>query len=178
MSVFQVEETTIIPKRTIGPFTEFLTIEEIATDDLEITNHPVQQGATITDHAYLKPSSLSVRAMWDSVVAPLGETYQKLLKIQADREPFDVVTGKRIYKNMLLKGLAQTTDRGTEKILSVSFSLKQIVIVQVDVTSVPPRAVQADPATTAGTENAGQKNAQPATETRRKSILSLIGGLT
>lgn len=166
---------TIIPKRAIGAFSATVTIEEVASDDLEITQHPVQQGATITDHAYLKPATVSIKIMFSDTDAPLAETYAKLRKLQASREPFDVVTGKRAYKNMLFKSLGQTNDAQTENVLSISAELQEIFIVQVETTTVPPRARQANPGKTGATENAGQKSAQPAPERNRSALRTLAG---
>lgn len=170
------EPVTIRPARKIGAFAATVTLEEVATDDLEITKHPVQQGAQITDHAYVKPAALSLKVLYDDAARPLAETYKALLELQASREPFDVVTGKRIYKNMLFKGLAQTTDRETENILSISATLEEIIIVSVQVTSVPPRARQKSPGKTGGTDNAGTKKAQPSDKPKPKSALRLLAG--
>lgn len=166
---------TIIPRRSIGPFNATVTLEEIASDDLEITQHPVQQGATITDHAYLKPATVSIKIMFNAADAPLAETYAKLRQLQASREPFDVVTGKRAYKNMLFKSLGQTNDAQTENVLSISAELQEIFVVQVETTTVPPRKQQANPGKTGATENAGQKSAQPAPERNRSAIRTLAG---
>ncbi|MHC3068975.1 phage baseplate protein [Klebsiella pneumoniae] len=166
---------TIIPRRSIGPFNATVTLEEIASDDLEITQHPVQQGATITDHAYLKPATVSIKIMFNAADAPLAETYAKLRQLQASREPFDVVTGKRAYKNMLFKSLGQTNDAQTENVLSISAELQEIFIVQVETTTVPPRKQQANPGKTGATENAGQKSAQPAPERNRSALRTLAG---
>lgn len=166
---------TIIPRRSIGPFNATVTLEEIASDDLEITQHPVQQGATITDHAYLKPATVSIKIMFNAVDAPLAETYAKLRQLQASREPFDVVTGKRAYKNMLFKSLGQTNDAQTENVLSISAELQEIFIVQVETTTVPPRKQQANPGRTGATENAGQKSAQPVPERNRSALRTLAG---
>lgn len=166
---------TIIPRRSIGPFNATVTLEEIASDDLEITQHPVQQGAAITDHAYLKPATVSIKIMFSDADAPLAETYAKLRQLQASREPFDVVTGKRVYKNMLLKSLGQTNDAQTENVLSISAELQEIFIVQVETTTVPPRKQQANPGKTGATENAGKKSAQPAPERNRSALRTLAG---
>jgi len=166
---------TIIPRRSIGPFTATVTLEEVASDDLEITQHPVQQGATVTDHAYLKPATVSIKIMFNADDAPLTETYSKLRQLQASREPFDVVTGKRAYKNMLFKSLGQTNDAQTENVLSISAELQEIFIVQVESTTVPPRRQQANPGKTGATENAGQKSAQPAPERNRSALRTLAG---
>ncbi|MBB3004357.1 hypothetical protein FHX57_006739 [Paraburkholderia tropica] len=40
------------------------TIEEMHNDDMEITDHPVEQGTAISDHAFKRPSELMVTAGW------------------------------------------------------------------------------------------------------------------
>lgn len=162
----------IASNRAIGAFVATVTIEEIATDDVEITQHPVQQGASIADHAYVKPATVTIKFMMGRDDAPLEETYAKLLALQASREPFDVVTGKRQYKNMLFKSLAQTTDRQTEHVLAVTAQLQEVRIVAVEVTSVPPRHKQKLPGKTGPTQNAGTKKPEP----KRKSAIRALAG--
>lgn len=162
----------IAPRRAIGPFSAMVVIEEVATDDLEITQHPVQQGASIADHAYVKPSTVTIKFLMSADEAPLPELYAKLRAVQTSREPFDVVTGKRQYKNMLFKSLAQTTDRQTEQVLSITAQLQEVFIVSVEVTEVPARYKQKHPGKTDSTKRAGTK--QP--EEKRKSILRAGAG--
>lgn len=174
MSIFEpVERVLFAPRRSIAGFSASVTLEEVGTDDLEITQHPVQQGASITDHAYVKPSVLTLKVLWNDDDAPLAETYKNLLDLQASREPFDVVTGKRAYSNMLMKTLGVTTDVNTENILSISMSLQEIFITALEVVTVPPRKDQKDPGKTGATNNAGTKQAEP----KKKSALrALVGG--
>lgn len=40
------------------------TIEEVHTDDMDITDHPVEQGVTISDHAYKRPAEVIITAGW------------------------------------------------------------------------------------------------------------------
>lgn len=177
MSLFEPPiPATIVPRRSIGPFNATLTIEEVASDDLEITQHPVQQGAAITDHAYLKPATVAVKVVFNDEDAPLAETYAKLLQLQAGREPLDVVTGKRVYKNMLIKSLGQTNDLMTENVLSISMQLQEILLTSVEVVTVPERSKQANPGKTGATEKAGQKKAQPVTEPKKRSALRALAG--
>lgn len=42
------------------------TIEEQHTDELEITDHPIQQGAVITDHAFKRPAELVLKLGWSN----------------------------------------------------------------------------------------------------------------
>ncbi|SPX12793.1 bacteriophage protein [Escherichia coli] len=94
-------------------------ISEKHTDMLEITEHPVEVGAAVADHAYKKPSEVVMEvgfagggALLDfasnlTATSLLGlspqQTYQELLDLQESRIPFDVVTGKRLYSNMLIR---------------------------------------------------------------------------
>lgn len=177
MSLFEPPiPATIVPRRSIGPFNATLTIEEVASDDLEITQHPVQQGAAITDHAYLKPATVAVKVVFNDEDASLAETYAKLLQLQGSREPIDVVTGKRAYKNMLIKSLGQTNDLMTENVLSISMQLQEILLTSVEVVTVPERSKQANPGKTGATEKAGQKKAQPVTEPKKRSALRALAG--
>lgn len=169
-------------RRKIGDFTAFLTIEESGEDELVITEHPVQYGAEITDHAYKKNPTLSMRVQFNEADtnAPLDETYRRMLELQNSRVPFEVVTGKRLYDNMLFQSLTCTTDRSTSNVLSITAQLKQIKIVSVMVTAVPPRSKQAQPGRTGSVENAGQKRAKAVPEQdqpKRKSALKSVAGI-
>ena len=176
------QPVTIRTARRIADIEATVTIEEAGTDELEVTQHPVQRGADITDHAYVKPADLNLRVMFAKTEdQSLEDIYQDLLDLQALREPFEIVTGKRIYSDMLFKTIAVTTDKVTEQVLAVQCSFKQVILVDVVLTTVPPRAKQANPGKTGGTEKAGAKQAKPdpADGKPATSVLSRIGtGIT
>lgn len=163
-----------LPKRAIGSFSAQITVEELATDDLEITQHPVQQGAAISDHAYMKPATINIKFLYSTWDAPLAETYKKLLALQASRVPFDVVTGKRKYRSMMFRSLSNTTDAGTENLLSISAQLQEVFITTIEVVSVPARSKQKNAGKTGKTEKAGTKSAVPAKS--KSALKSLLGG--
>lgn len=70
-----LQAIVVRPKRSIGAFVATVTIEEQHQDDLQITDHPVEIGANITDHAYRKPSSVIIKAGWSNA-APAGNVLQ------------------------------------------------------------------------------------------------------
>lgn len=161
------EQATVITGRHLGGLTFDVVVEESHEDSLQITEHPVEQGAAVNDHAYLKPPTLTIRA--GSSDCTLGEgasrdLYERLLKLQAEREPFDIVTGKRLYTNMLLESLTTVTDAKTEATLLISAVCRHVNIVTTQVASVPPRARHKNPGKTGATTDKGQK--QP-----RKSMM-------
>jgi len=178
MSIFQAPTTaTFFPRRAIGEFTATVVVDETSHDGLEVTQHPVQQGASITDHAFVKPATVSITAMWDGVDEPLEETYEKLLKLQASRDPFDIVTGKRVYRNMLFTSLSVTTDAMTENALSVYAEFVEVLITTLAITSVPSRDKQKNAGKTGATQRAGKKSAvEEKNPERKRSALQALAG--
>lgn len=164
--------------RKLGAIIPNVVVEEVHTDTLTITDHPVEQGAPITDHAFKNPAELSMRIGWsssslalDSVVSSVVDSvkagkltapkiktvrdlYEDLLKLQASRKPFDVSTGKRLYKDMLIKSISTTTDASTENALVVSVVLRQVIIVQTKAAKLKAET-QKNPAKTAPTVDRG-----------------------
>lgn len=158
-------------KRQVGELTLQVVINESTNDTLTITKQPVQQGASITDHAYKEPTVLSMSALFqatpsiEGLASPingnsnaLAQLYQELLDLQQERIPFTVITPKRIYNNMLLAVLSLTTDKHTENILALNMSFQEVIIVSVVTTQVP-RVRQKNPGATGATQNAGKKSA-------------------
>jgi hypothetical protein len=150
--------------RSIAGMIPNVVVDETHSDDLTITNHPVEQGASITDHAFKNPAQVTVRyGFADSGLSFIGAggepraVYEQLLQIQASRVPFDLVTGKRQYRNMLIQSLTTTTDQGTENVLVVTAVLKEIIIVNTETVTLGPAQVHAMPEKTAPTENTGTK---------------------
>lgn len=66
------------------------TIEESHTDELVMTDHPVEQGAVITDHAYVQPAEVVITAGWSNSpnnTSPLASATNNLLGFAAAESP-------------------------------------------------------------------------------------------
>lgn len=177
MSIFtQIENVSFLPKRAIGQFQARVTVQEVADDVLEITQHPIEQGASITDHSYVKPVMLRIEDIFTDFQGPLAEQYANLLKLQAQREPIKVITGKRTYNNMLIRSLTQVTDANNENILRVHFLLQEINIVSLQTVSVAPRSDQANPGETSAIQNSGQKSLQQPSNNQLTSVPKILFG--
>ena len=48
------------------------TFEERHIDELEVTDHPVQQGAMISDHAFKRPAEVTLHLGWSNSPTPAG----------------------------------------------------------------------------------------------------------
>ena len=172
----------LTPRGNIGGIDIHATLEEIYTDTLQATMHPVERGAPITDHSFKRPAEIVLRCGWSnsgldafaSMIASVfsGElsasdyisgVYSKLLAIQESRQPITVTTSKRIYKDMLIASLMVKVDEKTSNILMCVATLRQVIMVSTQATTLPPKENQANAASTSGTENTGVKQAVPAT---------------
>jgi hypothetical protein len=96
-----------------------------------VTDHPVEMGANISDHAYNKPQELTLRLGWsnsDYRNEDLSEdyvdvVYQHLLGIQASRLLLKIGTKSGIYDNMIITSMSKHTDAQTSTTLrAVQFS--------------------------------------------------------
>jgi hypothetical protein len=160
--------------RMIGPITLQVVISEETNDTLTITRQPVQTGASITDHAYKEPTVLTMRILQQNndLIGGLLSTfsgnglaaiYQQFLDLQFPSDgsgptPFDVITKKRVYKNMLVAQIRQTTDKSTENILALEVQLQEVILVDIGVVQVPPSR-QRNKKITQATQNKGAKSA-------------------
>jgi hypothetical protein len=166
------------PHRYIGPIQAQVTIEENAQDDITITQHPIEYGAAITDHAFKNPPIIIINVMWSNsgigavlntaqaaIAAFEGsagagfnyirDVYEKLIKLQASRTLIDIGTGKRNYKNMLIRSVIQRTAAETENSLAITLICQQVILVQTTASTLPDASVMQYPKKTAATQNGG-----------------------
>ena len=188
--------------RKIEMIVPSVVISEKHTDSSEITEHPVQVpgggGFTVSDHTFDRPSEVTMEigfagggslidgldttSMFDiSTGLKLGssprEIYQQLLDLKATRKPFDVITGKRDYKNMLIRAIEVTTDNTSENVLMVVLTLRQVIITETKSRQVAPLENQTLPEATGGTEERGTVTPKPVRESFLSRGEDLFGSL-
>lgn len=165
--------------RRIGILIPDVVISEKHSDTLEITEHPVEKPTSsgtgsVSDHAYRRPSEVTMEvgfagggslldfADTSTLGLSLGmspsETYAKILDIQRSRVPFDVVTGKRLYSNMLIRAIEVTTDKTTENVLSAVLTLRELIITQTQSITVADKSDMKDGVSTSAVVNSGAKS--------------------
>jgi hypothetical protein len=172
---------TVIPQGNIGGIAIPATLEETNTDLVNVTDHPVEAGAQITDHAYYRPAELVMRCGWSnsssftlqsaasslfsgggmSVSDFVSGIYSQLLALQQSLVPFTVVTSIRQYTNMMMTSLVVTRDNKTSQALMVTASMRQVIFVSTVSTTLAAIGTQANPASTAEQLNTGPLNLIP-----------------
>lgn len=182
-------------------------IEEMHQDEMEVTTHPVETGAPITDHAFVRPSHLILTLMWSNsppiaqsltntlagiatansgvanaivgavleaqaalsytstqqgaAVDSINSAYAKLLKLMQTRSLFSIITGKRLYQNMICKGLKTGTNFKSANSMTITMECQQVFLVNTSVTPLPAN-LQANPQNTASLQTNGTKALVPA----------------
>lgn len=151
--------------RSIGAIVPDVVVREVQTDFLRVTDHPVEKGAAISDHAFKTPSEIEMRVGFSNSTGGsesyVDEAYEMFLALQLKREPFDVITGKRAYHNMLISAISVETDERTEHALLATIGLREVLFTQTQTTGGPAKsgdpASQAAPQTTASITDGGTK---------------------
>jgi hypothetical protein len=121
--------------RNIGPFVADVTISERHHDEMIITEHPIEVGSVIADHAYKKPirviiavgfSNSSLNAFGDP--SYVRTVYQNFLTLQQNATPFSITTGKRLLQNMLIEYIDEMTDERSENSLFLILGCKEALM--------------------------------------------------
>lgn len=143
-------------------------ITERHLDESVITEHPVEQGSVISDHIFGLPAKLDLTYVWspasdaNNTQDPqfMSSLYSTLLQLKANATLFRVVTGKRVYENMAIRSIAETTDKDTENILSLSLELQEILMATTSRASIAAMSQQSLPQKTAPVTPQGQVSLQ------------------
>lgn len=164
-------------RSSIGTLVPTVITKEGHTHRLNITSHPVERGANISDHAYVEPAEVTMECGFagggslldftDTRNWQIGEgltpaeTLDSLIKLQESALPITVVTSKRTYNNMLITSLTFSTEQKTRHVLTCSLVLKQILIADSKQVSVAPKGRMAAGTSTSEVHNAGTKGVIP-----------------
>ena len=159
----------IRPVRNVGGISADAVMEERHSDSMEITDHPVEVGSSVTDHAYRRPSTLTLTYVWATGSkqnatkdqAFLQTLYQRFLNLMIAATLLQVFTGKRTYKNMMIEDVGVITDKDHENILEMRLELRELLFANTQVVQITPSAQQLIPQRTGPTIDQGQKNLQP-----------------
>lgn len=112
------------------------TLREIHESDLLIAEHPVEFGASVSDHAIVLPKRLILEGVAGSRGGPAAVTaaWQTLKAAQESREPFSIVTALDVYRNMLIERITVDRDRAIGRVLYFRAELREVIIVDTETT--------------------------------------------
>jgi hypothetical protein len=140
-------------------FDAYLKIDHDSS--LRITEHPVQTGANISDHAYLMPATVVMEiGMSDAMDAYESGTFQgdasksvsaykTLKRLQDERAPLTLVTRLGKYENMVIENIHAPDEMKTYYGLRVTVVFKQIIMATSPATKKNAAASESERAQTA-----------------------------
>lgn len=123
-------------------------VKESHTGSVKITEHPVQSGANISDHAYNLPDKLTIEILVSDsmscvVTNQFSETstksisaYKTLRKLKEKRMPLSVRTKLHNYKDMLIESMSVNDDYKSVSSLRCTVMLRQIIMAEVNAQAV------------------------------------------
>lgn len=161
---------------TVGYYFDAFT-KENHVGSVRVTEHPVQGGSNISDHAYNLPDKLTIEVLVSDSVQPIvsgqfasGKTksisaYEVLRKLKEKRVLVSVRTRLHYYTNMIIEGMNVSDDYKSANSLKGTVSLRQVMMAVVPVEYVTLTKRQAVVKTNKGTKSA----------TDGQSILSAAG---
>lgn len=141
---------------------------------LTITQHPVQTGANLSDHAFVNPIRISMEIGVSDVMAyrkadnytEQGPTksisaYRTLRKKMEERTPIKVITRLQTYENMLIESLSINDDVSTQYALRANIELVQVLAAAVGVGQLDKNSARAWSTGTDGKPNNVQGTPEP-----------------
>ena len=170
---------------SVGEISLDLILTETHSLNAVVTQHPVQDGSTISDHITILPRSGTMRvlvsnfslstaegdarAAWDEIYAQ-GEAAQKTLPKRAEeawkklkdlvktRELVKVVTSLEVYEDVALTRVETTRDGDTGDALEIDIDYEQVTKVKLKETKVTVQVQPSDMKSTINQKSAVQVN--------------------
>lgn len=129
------------------------------SQQMRVTEHPVQTGANLVDHAYLMPARVTLEVgmsdamdryqagQYTSDSSKSVSAFKTFLQLQSDRAAITLTTRLKTYNNMIIESIDAPDDAKTMTGLRARISLRQIIAAEVstETVSVRPQVTDATP---------------------------------
>lgn len=164
---------TMIVSPTYGRFVFDAVFNTDHSANLTVTQHPVQSGASISDHAYMEPDEVSLEVGMTDVAAEAAGTsrsvnaYTQLRAIMELREPVTLITRLKTYENMIITSISAPDDVKTMHALRASVYFQQLNIVSVSTVTVQEMVTSSKTTTeTSSSKGSGDSSAKTSSTTQ------------
>lgn len=171
---------------SIGSIQLDATIREVHEYKNTVTNHPIETGGFVTDHVYSEPIRVMIEGeITDSPVQIFGllagitqrriEAFEQLTEIYRARDTITLVTGLKIYTDMVMVGFTAPRDQRTGQRLQFSAEFQKAEFVSSQIVGIAPEKVATPQQDQAQSEqDIGRQEAVEANEAQagRASVLS------
>jgi hypothetical protein len=173
--------------RSMGGLVFDAVFDETHESDLEVTDNPVETGVVVSDHAYMKPLKVTLMAGVSDIVLDDAVTsdpfasdsgrskraFELLCDLQKKAEPFDVQTGLKLYTNMICTSIRTSQDKETAGVLVFNAELREVLIVNTQAVTYPPRKAGATKRQAGPKKDKGEQQGKEVTS-NKSSLLSKL----
>ena len=122
-------------KGKIGSVELDVTMREDHRYSSRVTNYPVEEGSTLSDHIINEPAEITLEGIvTDSPLSILSffnrsvDAFNQFVEIHEKRELVTVVTGLKIYPNMAITSLNVPRDLRTGQSLKFTIELQNVIL--------------------------------------------------
>lgn len=195
------ENLFIRTQKSIGGIQLDAVISESHTNEVTLTNNPVELGADITDHAIVQPKRVNVLAqvsdtplgaaafgqIVDLVTGLFGTStgenitrsnaaYNAMVQLQEAREPIELQTRLKLYTNMIITNIRTQQDKDTSRIVRMNIDLQEVLITESEIVQLSEEELQAGSAREQGSpaEKTGRKETVTPDDTTNRSVLKSV----
>lgn len=119
------------------------TVSERHRHELKVTEHPVEEGASVSDHAQLEPDVLDIQGIISNTPILLNvedniqpsipggnpdnraqDAYNEFLRLQQTAALLEVATEIRDYSDMMITSISVPREKGSRHILDIGLTLQ------------------------------------------------------
>ena len=146
-ALYPTAPTRILGEALIGRFDGFPSVEHRL--ELGTTEHPIESGSTLTDHAVKRRERLRMHG-WVSDILPAPgrellhdaatDAWEAIVSLFNDRTPVTIITPLRVYRNMLIVRAVAPVNRRTGRSLQVQLDFAEVIFTSVDLNQIGPAA--------------------------------------
>jgi hypothetical protein len=142
--------------RQIGGIVVDCFVRESHQSRIKLTEFPIEVGANINDHAIILPKELEIQGVISNIpsnyffsktssndfaagssLSRSASGFNLLLQLQQDREPINVVTGLRLYRNMVIVDIYADQTKETSGGAYFTCRFKEAIIISNTYTKIP-----------------------------------------
>jgi hypothetical protein len=191
-------ERRATPQSTVLLIEIEATVRQVHSSRVEVTDHPIEDGSSVTDHSRVMPKRLQLDIVIsnDPIIINASENavpsvasgdprsraqdaYAEFERLQTKGELLTVRTFLRDYDNMILEDITAPRDAATGNVLSASLSLRELKTATTEVVEPPePAESPKAPQTNLGRQNTTESSPEDEAkaETTTSTLFGILGG--
>ncbi len=168
ISAFVTDVVAIYDQNFNQVFKNARPIKAVVKPDSKLMEHPIETGATITDHRITLPVEIELSLILTA--STYKESYQQIQQLFNDATLLSVQTKANIYYNQLIQSLPHEEAPETFDIITLALKLKEVQFSSAQFQQFSPK----DP-NKASTVDKGTQQSSDATPQQRVSVAEQIG---